>query len=408
MFPLFAVLGHVPTYGSACTQPPHHHTTSQAVYVRGSGGLEIHIKSDSDPFDIAGNELIDVDAVFKKKYPFNWYNLYIGCGGCVDGVDPIVIAPANLTAYEEPVVEAFTQTLYRSVFPKGQRKFNTSHLNSSICKEKHFTIRLQQTELATETVVWSAVVGLGERFSAEELVSFPLYVLRNHGDAWNELAWTWVATLLVFAPLLIAVGRSSQKALGFEVLELITIRKGKLHVFFDSYREPLYEIGIWTFTATGLEMFIHACVAVQGVSDAGGFIAAVFIAWIPNGLGILFCVNNWTAIRYRGMIDDWPPPRRFKMLQNCSRGWWRTSANPWWAPIEIATGVSFLFLFGAGFFAGPAAVILAGIVRLRELRHSNRVQRVTTGFKPPEKEPILDPRGDIKRLPKIFLKNDGM
>ena len=81
MFPLFAVLGHVPTYGSACTQPPHHHTTSQAVYVRGNGGLEIHIKSDSDPFDIAGNEEIDVDAVFKKKYPFNWYNLYIGCGG---------------------------------------------------------------------------------------------------------------------------------------------------------------------------------------------------------------------------------------------------------------------------------------------------------------------------------------
>ena len=321
--------------------------------------------------------------------------------------DPIVIAPANLTAYEEPVLEPFTGTVYYSVFRKGERKFNTKHLNSSICKEKHFTIRLQQTELATETIVWSAVVGCPslecERFTAEELVSFPLYVLRNHGDAWNELAWTWWATLFAFAPLLIAVGRSSQKALGFEVLELITIRDGKLHVFFDSYREPLYEIGIWTFTATGLEMFIHACVAVQGVNDAGGFLAAVLIAWIPNGLGILFCVNNWTAIRYRGMIDTWPPPQQFKSLRNCSRGWWRTSANPWWAPIEIATGVSFLFLFGAGSFAGPASIILAGMVRLRELRHSRRVQRVTTGFKPPEKQAILDPRRDAALVPPVLM-----
>ena len=36
---------HVPTYGGGvgqCFTPPHHHSTSQVIYVRGSGGLEVH------------------------------------------------------------------------------------------------------------------------------------------------------------------------------------------------------------------------------------------------------------------------------------------------------------------------------------------------------------------------------
>ena len=84
MLALFAVLGHVPTYGSTdqkCIQPPHVHTTSQAIYLKGSGGLEVHTKSDTDPFDTVNGELIDFDAVFKKKYPKDSFHLYVGCGG---------------------------------------------------------------------------------------------------------------------------------------------------------------------------------------------------------------------------------------------------------------------------------------------------------------------------------------
>tara|TARA_X000001036_G_scaffold381912_1_gene374274 strand:- start:42 stop:317 length:276 start_codon:yes stop_codon:yes gene_type:complete len=48
---------------------------------QGSGGLEVHTLSDTDPFDTVKGEMIDVDAVFLKKYPKDWFDLYIGCGG---------------------------------------------------------------------------------------------------------------------------------------------------------------------------------------------------------------------------------------------------------------------------------------------------------------------------------------
>lgn len=77
------------------------------MYLRGSGGLEVHLISDTDPFDTINGQLIDFDAVFKKNYPFEWYDLIVGCGGCVEGTDPIVIPPAVLTSYDTGVVEPF-------------------------------------------------------------------------------------------------------------------------------------------------------------------------------------------------------------------------------------------------------------------------------------------------------------
>ena len=49
------------------------------------------------------------------------------------------------------------------------------------------------------------------------------------------------------------------------------------------------------------------------------------------------------------------------------RGDGRCDASPYWAPLEIATGFGLLLLFGAGFFIGPAALMAAGAIRLREL-----------------------------------------
>ncbi len=137
MLALFAALGHVPTYGSAdqkCIQPPHVHTTSQAVYLKGSGGLELHTKSDTDPIDTTrGDVLLDFDSVFREKYPKDSFHLYVGCGGkpchthaadcasvaystlesraegCVEGVDPIVIPPLDLDPWSEGIIEPFTQ-----------------------------------------------------------------------------------------------------------------------------------------------------------------------------------------------------------------------------------------------------------------------------------------------------------
>lgn len=89
-FAVDTTVAHVPTYNGCvdnCCTPPHHHTTSQVIYLRGSGGLEIHF-TDDGPFDLDGNETIDIDAVFKYEYDPSTYALYIGCGGecysCID------------------------------------------------------------------------------------------------------------------------------------------------------------------------------------------------------------------------------------------------------------------------------------------------------------------------------------
>ena len=153
MFALLALLpSHVPTYGGDvenCFKLPHIHTVSQVVYIHGSGGLEIHVEDDTTPFDTQGGELIDFDAVFREEIDQSTYSLYVGCGGCVASQDPLVASSkVELNGYEEVEIEPFTQTAYRSVFPKLNRTFNASLLSAANCDQKHFTIRLVQHSLS--------------------------------------------------------------------------------------------------------------------------------------------------------------------------------------------------------------------------------------------------------------------
>jgi hypothetical protein len=225
MLALAALVGvsHVPTYvGGAenCFTPPRHHATSQVIYLKGSGGLELHITSPTEPFDIPGNEIIDVDAVFKKKYDQSTYSLYVGCGGCVATQDPIVINPVTLSGYEHAEVEPFTQTVYYSVFPKAERKYNASLLDG--CSQNHFTIRVLDHNNRTggEALVWGAVIGLGETFTFMELLEFPIYVIRNHGDTWNGMGWTVFFSFIIWAPLFVWSTRYVLKLLNVPVVEL--------------------------------------------------------------------------------------------------------------------------------------------------------------------------------------------
>ena len=48
---------------------------------------------------------------------------------------------------------------------------------------------------------------------------------------------------------------------------------------------------------------------------------------------------------------------------------WKDLGHPFYAPLEIVTGFTFLLLFGAGFYGGPVCVVLAGTVRLSEIEH---------------------------------------
>jgi len=88
-------VAHVPTY-SGCTQscctPPHRHDISQVVYLKGSGGLQVHI---------------DFDVVLRDAIDQSTYALFVGCGGCLPS-DPIVTTRTTPVGYEPATVEPFT------------------------------------------------------------------------------------------------------------------------------------------------------------------------------------------------------------------------------------------------------------------------------------------------------------
>ena len=353
---LGAARAHVPTYGTGadnCFTPPHHHTTSQVIYVRGSGGLEIHIDSLTAPFDIAGGEVIDVDAVFKYEYDQSTYELYIGCGGCVASVDPLVEPRIDLTGYEPGVVEPFTQSFYRSVFNKTARKYDTSQLAG--CAENHFSIRIvdfhNRTTKGHTTLVWGAVIGLGERFTFLELLSFPLYVLRNHGESWNGQGWTWWFTLATTVLGWWGDRRLARRLFGWRLLSPFD-RQMTLEP-----RAWLCDFAIISFVAVMVEELIHLIYAQTMVSFGYEFwVGFVAVVLISNGLPIMIQCFVWWGLYHRD--EDWV----------ISRGWW-------W-PLELASGYSWLFLFGAGFYLGPAFVMVDALVRAYEYHSGWRAPRL--------------------------------
>jgi len=368
---LLSVPAHVPTYVGGvenCFTPPRVHTTSQVIYVRGSGGLEVHVVSDTDPFDTVNNERIDFDAVFKEEYDTSTYSLYVGCGGCVASQDPIVEPEFPLGAYEPREVEPFTQTAYSSIVPKTHRKFNSTYLSAANCDQKHFTVRLIDHMNRTDAnpIVWGAVIGLGETFTFIELLEFPTYVVSNHGDTWNNLGWTVWISFIFIAPLLISLSRMILSRMGTSTITLGSVvywEAGVMRRRQDaSIREYLYDLSLLGFVAAMVEEFIHLMVAQVGAPIGWSFwVGLLAVILFANGLPIWQLTTAAAAMRYSPDEDkaDW------------QHSYWQCSGSPWWAPVEIITALSYLLLFGAGFYLGPTALALAGLVRLGELRFRN-------------------------------------
>ena len=387
---------HVPTYDGCvenCCKPPHHHTVSQVIYLRGSGGLEIHFTNDG-PFDIDGNETIDVDAVFKQEYDPTSYSLYIGCGGCVWTQDELFEDALHIDGYEPGEVEPFTQHAYRSVFPKSRRTFNAGKLRD--CPEQHFTIRLidhlNRTE--SEPIIWGAVVGLKESFTTIELLSFPLFVLRNHGSRWNQLPWTWwvilVSTLFLVwtAREIYACTCSNElnKKIAFMPIDTYDQTERKRWSSFTYMRVWLYDLAIITFLAVMIEEFVHLCIAQsQATFGAPFWIGLLGVILFANGFPILTTYISWHEIynenytrRFKTCLSSLPflaimaalsvTLFVFQMYIGAS---FILSATillsiEFWEVLEALVAVSYLWLFGAGFFLGPFFLFLAALVRIYE------------------------------------------
>ena len=92
--------------------------------------------------------------------------------------------------------------------------------------------------------------------------------------------------------------------------------------------------------------------------DYGFWVALLGVILFSNGMGILLICASWWAIRFAPSVPD---------DTCCPKGFWVLSKDPRLAPIEIFSGFSLLLLFGAGYYMGPACIMLAGIVRLNEL-----------------------------------------
>lgn len=255
------------------------------------------------------------------------------------------------------------------MFPKADRKYNASGLHPSVCDQGHFTIRLVDWMNRTDDkpIIWGAVIGLAESFTFAELMLFPVFVLRNHGSTWNEQGWTIWVTAFVFAPLLIVLVRALLWYLGFPLLNsTLIVWEVK------NWRVPLYELAVLAFVTTMLECFIHLNIAAQGtnMSDYGYWVGLFAVILFANGLPLWQVLTSWAAIEY----DKDEPEKCEGRFAMCLYRYWKCSASPFWAPIEIVTGFSYYLLFGAGFYVGPTAIILAGIVRLRELLTRTRVK----------------------------------
>jgi hypothetical protein len=391
MWPLIlaAAVAHVPQYDCehGCCHAQHHHGTSQVAYVKNSGGVEI----DVDDLNIEGEgEIVDFDFVFKEEYDMSTYSLHVGCGGCAsrwpDHYDTVLTRPLALPEnYEDPKLEAFTQTVYHAALPEGERRqFNTTALQN--CSSRHFSLRLVKHDNATGDIVWGAVLGCPEfrceRFTTLERISFPIYVLRNHGSTWNNASWTFpMYVVLIGAFIALSLWWCWGGWLAFYVprgpsfpRQIATTQDGtvahwanlKCIAWEPSSRCVLYFFATWAILVDLFESLHHYCFysGRQAAKDSTGhgifailvamklfFVLGAVLPWVwirevPE--------SKWRSFRLYCRFDD-----RYDGLGSSSPFW----AHAGWWIFDVGIGLLAFFGYGSGFYVYPLAITLAGLLR---------------------------------------------
>ena len=384
MIAFFAVFvsGHVPQYDGCdhnCCHPPHDPTTSQVAYFKGSGGVEY------DLHELNG-EPLDFDVVFKKDYDTRFYSIYAGCGGCASEMpfnwDEPLSPPRDLpTTYPPAKFEPFTQHAYYKLLPDGPAR-QITHTQLSNCTSHHVSVRLIVHDDAPEEIVWGVVVGCDglecERFTALELLSFPIFVIRNHGPVWNDAAWT-LPVIAVLVPILMAivcwvwwegwlvfyvpVGPSNPRLLAMA-------RPGtrwadlKAVCWTRSLRLMLYALATWAIIVDILETFMHFGIASQ-TAPSGDVGYTIFAFWFGIKWVLLACVAlPWMWAREvpesRWRDYGWKLACAWDDGLGFFSPFW---AHGFWSLAEIPLGVASFFI-GAGFYVYPSCITLAGLVRL--------------------------------------------
>ncbi len=236
-----------------------------------------------------------------------------------------------------------------------------------------------RTDKDHETIVWAPVIGYKEKFDFLELLSFPVYVLNNHGDTWNAvtedsepLRYSYWLLLALGAPTLLFIVRKLVEWGGSAFLltpytpsrEVLTwvLRLTLLGPVFEGFkvksvsrkvaRACLYELSLIGFVAVALEQFTHLIyvyIDIEPEFPTSSFWAGLAVIIFSNGFPILIVCLIWTALKKDEEKD------------------WMVLAHPGWAVLEVLSGLSFFFLFGSGFYLGPGALTLAGVTRCVDL-----------------------------------------
>tara|TARA_X000001036_G_scaffold424134_1_gene448871 strand:- start:4094 stop:5425 length:1332 start_codon:yes stop_codon:yes gene_type:complete len=442
MIAFFAIfVGHVPKYDGCdhnCCHFPHDVTTSQVAYLKGSGGIEYDIHA------LEGEEHVDYNLVFKKPYDTSTFSVYAGCGGCASKRpfhwdEPQSLPLATRDHYYSPKLEAFTQHSYYEVLPRPvdadgedhSPQFDLSTLAN--CSSHHFSVRLIVHDNATEDIIYGVVVGCEgldcERFTVMELLSFPIYVIRNHGPAWNRALWT-IFLIALTVPLLMAfilwwwwggmlalyvpVGVSFPRQLSIMNQSLPrhwANLKGVCWV--PSPRCFWYAVAVYAITVDLLETFAHFLIAARDV-PAGEMGYTMFMWWYAVKIVFLLAValpwmwarevpeHKWRWGQWECRCCDW-----FGGIGPFSPFW----AHGAWCLLDLPLAVAALFV-GAGFYLYPLAAFIAAAIRFFEWVRGERVppkpcDELVVGelgtrrvwFKMPDEEtesPLLPALGGVK------------
>lgn len=321
-----SVQAHVPTFDDAqCVTFKKSHQISQVSYQitpSGSqGGAEIHCSLNDCPFDYANGEMLDVGIVFKKKYPLEKMQARIGCLGCAPE-DSHAQQPPLTLEYGHYELEPFTGTRLVGALREADKRYNTSLLDpAGACTSQHFGIVLVVNASMGEDVYWAPVLGLAEEFTGEELILFTSFILALHGDAWSNLGWT-VYVVAAVVVLLDLVRGAATLIRGREPFLPTVVNH------FTDLRSILLQIAAWSFAVAATEIGLHLLIAQIGAEFTYAFWLGLILMLLIGQLG----PYALTIAIWRAHLDRKP---------NCS-------ASPWWVPLQMASAVSFYFLFGSG------------------------------------------------------------
>ena len=376
-------LSHVPTYKNDqckenCCIPEHlNYNVSQVLYLKGTGGMEIPLFGSNHPE--TADEIPYWEEPFRVYYDIvvkdflsqeelNQLEVYVGCGGCVESEDePVDGTRITDLQLQAPHLEPFTQTRYYSIFKPDDpadsqfRSFSSYDLlpdeNLGNCSEKHMTVRLRDGRPDPKTVlVWGAVIGREERFTPEELISFPIFVLKNHGEDWNDKWWTILIVIfsVIFLVYLSAWAcyrcRVSWRDTNADGTRMTRIdccacshsrwpavfwkwlwpkeegedekrdvkmiwkwlspkkegRDGKRDCKMTDFREILYRIAQLSFLVAAFEELVHVWIAASGLPEGIEIdtLAGYIIVFVSQIIPLLFTMLLWRTVRYRKALHE--------------------------------------------------------------------------------------------------------